>query len=742
MRRQEWERTVLERRSVPVETPYGTVRVKLGERRRTRLQRPAGVRGLPARRARARRARQGGLGRGSRRVPEGSRHAVSGPRTLYLTTPIYYVNDVPHPGHAYTTIAADALTRARRLQGNDAFLLTGTDEHGQNIERIAREKGIPEQRHCDEIAAVFKRLWERLDIRYDRFIRTTDDLHKRGVLELWRRLRQAQGPDGRPVVYKGKYTGWYCPRCEAFKTEDELKQPGNLCPDHERPCEWTEEENFFFRLSAFQGWLQGEIESEPDPDRAREPAQRGAVRAAAGPAGLQHQPRAREVGHPGAGGARPRLLRLDGRALELRHRARLRRRRPRVPPLLGRRRRAHAPHRQGDHPLPLPVLAGHAARGGRAAADAALRARLAHQGRPEAQQDDRQHDRPRRADRRVRRRRGALLPAARGLVRAGLGLHRRRLPGPLQQRPRQRPGQPGVARAHDGRALLRRQRSRYGRGCPPPRDGGFEADLQMPGSVERRASAVLERYERLDFAGALSELWSWVSQLNQRIVIVAPWELAKDAVALRRAGRVPLSSAREHPSRGLLVWPVMPRAAARILGMLRTAGRRPGRRGPGLGTPGARDGARGDRAAVPTHGARTGRPGGAERPATEATVSDNPTAPAAPARRATARIDITDFAKIELRVAQVKSAEKIAGSRKLLRLEVDLGSETRQVVAGIAESYEPESLVGRKVALVANLKPAKLMGVESNGMVLAASVDGRAVLCTFEADVPVGTRIK
>src|SRR5262247_2247999 len=99
---------------------------------------------------------------------------MTGPRTLLLTTPIYYVNDVPHPGHAYTTIAADALTRARRLQGQRAFLLTGTDEHGQNIERIAREKGIPEQQHCDEIAAVFKRLWRRLEIRYDRFIRTTD----------------------------------------------------------------------------------------------------------------------------------------------------------------------------------------------------------------------------------------------------------------------------------------------------------------------------------------------------------------------------------------------------------------------------------------------------------------------------------------------------------------------------------------------------------------------------------------
>jgi len=115
-------------------------------------------------------------------------------KTLYLTTPIYYVNDVPHVGHAYTTIAADALTRARRLAGHDAFLLTGTDEHGQNIERIAREKGISEQEHCDRIAAEFRSLWQRYDIRYDRFIRTTDEIHRRGVLRLWEKLRVAKTP--------------------------------------------------------------------------------------------------------------------------------------------------------------------------------------------------------------------------------------------------------------------------------------------------------------------------------------------------------------------------------------------------------------------------------------------------------------------------------------------------------------------------------------------------------------------
>ena len=198
---------------------------------------------------------------------------MSAPGTpYYVTTPIYYLNDVPHVGHAYTTIAADALTRARRLRGWDAYFLTGTDEHGQNIERIARERGISPQAHCDALAAKFQELWERYDIRYDRFIRTTEDLHRRGVLALWKRLCGAKTPDGRAAIYTDTYAGWYCPRCEAFYDEEELRQPGNVCPDHERPCEWTEEENFFFRLSAYADWLSGQIQSGAlriDPDVRR-----------------------------------------------------------------------------------------------------------------------------------------------------------------------------------------------------------------------------------------------------------------------------------------------------------------------------------------------------------------------------------------------------------------------------------------------------------------------------------------
>ncbi|HZM51614.1 MAG TPA: methionine--tRNA ligase subunit beta, partial [Vicinamibacteria bacterium] len=253
-----------------------------------------------------------------------------------------------------------------------------------------------------------------------------------------------------------------------------------------------------------------------------------------------------------------------------------------------------------------------------------------------------------------------------------------------------------------------------------------------------------------------SLVWSWIGQLNQRIVAEAPWEAVKDPERRTEIHQFLYRLLEAIRLIAVLLWPVMPQASRRIFVM--------------LGLP--------DTDPMPDalHWGvlQTGHPFGpiqplfpridvtaggppTPRPSKEKTVSE-PTKPAAPpavppaaappvektqaASPAGAQIDIDDFAKIELRAARVVSAEKIAGSRKLLRLQVDLGDEQRQIVSGISDAYEPEALVGKKIVLVANLKPAKLMGVESNGMVLAASVDGRAVLCTFDADVAPGTKVK
>ncbi len=271
---------------------------------------------------------------------------------------------------------------------------------------------------------------------------------------------------------------------------------------------------------------------------------------------------------------------------------------------------------------------------------------------------------------------------------------------------------------------------------------------------------MLGRYEEIDFSGALTELWSWVGQFNQSIVQAEPWSLAKDP-----ARRAELDGFLYRLIEGVrlvavLASPVMPRAAARIFGMLGLGEREPGpedlawgRLEPGdpLGPiaplfprqialeerVGLKDQSKGLTKRKETSVSET-TPPGPDGPAPAATAP----APVAASVPGDDRIDISEFAKVELRAAKITAAEKIAGSKKLVRLQVDLGSESRQVVAGIAESYEPEALVGKTIVLVANLKPAKLMGVESNGMVLAGSIDGKAVLCTFDRDVAPGTKVK
>ncbi len=650
-------------------------------------------------------------------------------RSFFVSTPIYYVNDIPHVGHAYTTIAADALTRARKLQGHDAYLLTGTDEHGQNIERIARDKGIPEQQHCDQIAAKFRELWERYEIRYDRFIRTTEELHRRGVLALWARLVKARTPDGRDAVYRDKYAGWYCPRCEAFKDEEELRQPGNVCPDHELPCEWTEEENFFFRLSAYEPWLRTEIEA----DRIRiEPEGRKNEVLGVLAQGLKdfsvsrarvkwgipvpEQPDhvlyvwvdalsnyitalgfaddAEPYRHYWAGGGE--RMHLIGKDIIRFHCLYW-------PAIL---------HAAG---VPVPTrefVQGHITKNGKKLSKTTGNvidpvALVAEYGSDAARyfllrEGVYGHDWDFTDAAFVTRYNADLANDLGNLVSRALTMLQKYCDGRVPPRPAQAPG-------------------------PDPLGG------------------VLARYEALDFSGALTEIGAQVSAANLAIVGFAPWVVAKDPDRRVELADFLYRLLEDVRRIAVLISPVTPRASSRILGMLGLENTQPapedlawGRLEPGSAL-----------------GLLEPLFPRLEKPKKETTVSDEPVPPpsaaglAAPPPVATPaaapagnKIDISDFARVELRVAQILTAEKIAGSKKLIKLQVDLGTEQRQVVAGIAESYAPEALVGKKIALVANLKPAKLMGVESNGMVLAADLGGKAVLTTFEADVAPGTKIK
>jgi methionyl-tRNA synthetase len=669
-------------------------------------------------------------------------------KTFYITTPIYYVNDVPHVGHAYTTIAADVLTRALRLQGHTAFFLTGTDEHGQNISQAAQKHGMAEQPYTDSVAAKFRELWERLGIRYDDFIRTTEDRHIKGVLRFWGRLKEATGRDGQPAIYRGKYSGWYCPRCEAFKLEDDVVQPGNLCTVHKLPCEWTEEENLFFRLSAYADWLKDEITSgrlriEPETRRneilavIRQGLQDFSVTRAHVKWGI---PVPGDEGHVfyvwvdalsnyitalGYGDDKPAYKKFWEGADERFH-------------LMGKEIiRFHCLYwpamlQAAGLPVPNRVFA---------------HGWLTKDGAKISKTTGNVID----TDALIRQ--YGVDPVRYFFLREGsfgqdwdfteaafIGRYNSDLANDLGN----------LA----SRVLT--MVSNYCTGKVPPRV------QRQRGALDQALSEhVLKQYENVDFTGALNEVWRVIGGENQEIVKFEPWVAAKDPSRRQELEAFLYHRLEFLRQIAVLVSPVMPTATERIFKMM---GLEPHPLGPDdlkwgvlepgrpLGTieplfprmltseagftPAERAGGLG--------GATLAPPGSTKKK--EKKVSDTPIPPAAPAASAAPAadglIDISEFAKVELKVAKIVAAEKVEGAKKLLKLQIDLGTETRQIVSGIAEAYTPESLVGKTIAVVANLKPAKIRGVESNGMLLAASAGDKPVLCIFDADVPPGTRIK
>ena len=605
----------------------------------------------------------------------------------------------------------------------------------------------------DMIAARFKELWTKLDITYDRFIRTTDAIHVEGFLALWAKLKEAQTPQG-PAVYRGTYAGWYCPRCEEFKDEDELGEPGHLCAIHERPAEWTEEQNYFFRLSAYAPWLEDEIKSGR---LCIEPAGRRNEVLAVITQGLKDVsisrarvkwgiPVPEEPSHVfyvwmdalanyitalGSAKRAPEYVKYWEQADERMH-------------FVGKEIiRFHCLYwpamlHAAGLPVPTRVFA---------------------------------HGWLTRDGRKLSKTTGNTIDPDALIAQFGVDAFRYFF---------LREGSFGQDWDYTDEAMVKRYNSdlandlgnlvsraltmaaRYGGGevCARPgsldaADQGLEVRFQSTKIDYDESGPVLleevfERYEALDYAGALSILWSWVGQLNQRIVAEAPWEMAKDP---ERRGELHAFLYRLLEAIRLvavMAWPVMPRAARRIFVMLGLPDQDPG---PGALAWGAlRPGQKlGEiqplfpRIDVGAPAAPASNPKEKEKTVPETPKEPPPAAKAETTQAASpaaSTVDIAEFAKIELRAAQVIAAEKVPGSRKLLRLEVDLGDEKRQIVSGIADAYTPESLVGRKIVLVANLKPAKVMGVESNGMLLAASVDGRAVICTFDADVPLGAKVK
>jgi len=665
-------------------------------------------------------------------------------RKFYITTPIYYVNARPHIGHAYTTLACDTIARRQRMLGAETFFLTGTDEHGQKIERAAQAAGKTPQQYADEISAEFRNLWKRMGISNDDYIRTTEDRHKKRVQELFRKIRD------NGFIYKGTYTGQYCVSDELYV---DGAQPGDPCPTCGRVTETVHEENYFFKLSAFQDRL---LELYKNPDFIRPEARRNEVIAFVR-SGLRDLSISRSTfswGIPVPDDPKHVIyVWLDALANYItaigygsKHagaQEAFRKFWPADVQMIGKEIvRFHCVY------WPAFLMA----------AGLAMPKTIVAHGWLLFEES------------KMSKSRGNIVRTETILDVLGADALRYFL---LRE----------VVFGQDGSfsfdALVQRYNSdlangignlasrtltminRYFKGEVPYPSGAasrMAGDDAIAATARKTISEFGTLFDQFQFSRALETAWGLAAAVDKYIVENEPWALGEkqDEDSRSRLATVLYTAAEALRIATALAHPVMPEATAKIwtqmgLGDIKQLalselawGQLP------LGTklgevqpvfPRADKGAIERMQKMEEEQRSTPA---AEAPGATATAPAQAAAAAVPAViPATEKISIDDFAKIELRVGLVKVAERVPKADKLLRLEIDIGTEVRQVLAGIAEAYAPETLIGRKVVIVANLAPRKLRGMESNGMIVAASLDGgKPVLASFLEDVPVGARLK
>ena len=644
----------------------------------------------------------------------------------YLTTPIYYVNAAPHIGHAYTTIAADTIKRLKTMQGYDVVLTSGTDEHGQKIERAAAAAGKTPSEFTGVIAAEFGRQWQILGLAIDRQQRTTAPNHAAAVQDLFRRCLH------NGYVYKGSYTGQYCVFDELYIHD---AKPGDSCPDCGRPTETVSEENYYFKLSAFQDKLLALYEKHPEfilPETRRNEVlafvKQGlsdlSISRTTIKWGIPVPNEEKHVFYVWFDALITYMSAVDGEGLW-----------PADLHLIGKEIvRFHAVY------WPAFLMA----------AGLPLPKRIFAHGWLLFEND------------KMSKSRGNIVRATPIQKVLGADALRYFL---LRE----------VVFGQDGSfsydALVGRYNSdlangwgnlasrtlamiqQYRGGVIPASDG----DQQIAQTAREFVERALEAFERFEFSKALETIWSLIGAVDKYIVEQAPWKLVKGGAAeAKKLDEVLYTAAEALRVVTALVAPVLPASAAKIWAQL------------GFTTPVV------DTRTVDLHwgrlqgGQKLGATGAVfPRADAKATIDQimqleteevarqqrllGQAAPAAPAPEAataiqieTPEITIDDFGKVDLRVGIVREAAPVKGADKLLHLHVDIGeAEPRSIVAGIAKAYQPETLVGRKVVIVANLAPRKLRGLTSQGMIVAASVgDGAPALASFLEPVPIGARLK
>ncbi len=631
-------------------------------------------------------------------------------KSFYITTPIYYPSDRLHIGHAYCTTLADTIARYKRLNGFDVFFLTGSDEHGQKIQRKAQEQQVTPIAYVDKIVATFQHLWKQLHISNDDFIRTTEKRHYDLVQAIFQKIYD-QGD-----IYKAAYEGWYCTPCETFWLERQLND--GKCPDCGRPVEMVQEESYFFRMSKYQDRLLKYIEENPD---FIQPISRRNEMINFIKSGLEDLCVSRTTfdwGIPVPFDTKhvvyvwfDALSNYITAAGYLNDREKFAKYWPADIHLVGKEIvRFHSiiwPIMLMALGIELPKMVyGH---GWLVVEGDKMSKSKGNVIDPLALIDEFGADAIRYfllreitlgSDGNFSR--DALINRINADLANDLGnlLHRT-----LNM----------IGRFNDGIILA---------------PGAMESIDNELATLARNTVAGYERYmDRLEINAALKEVWALISRTNKYIDETAPWSLAKDPNQQERLNTVLYSLAETLRIVSILISPYMPATAPKIWSQL---------------------GIRTDFAKMQLQDAQQW--GGLEVGIKVAQpqpifprIEDKPVADKKPVPEIqpvqTPEVSIDEFAKMDLRVAKVIAAEKVAKADKLLKLLVDLGDEQRTIVSGIAQHYTPEELVGKNVVMIINLKPAKIRGIESRGMVLAASCDGKLTLVTAP-DMPAGSKVK
>ncbi|HEX8838534.1 MAG TPA: methionine--tRNA ligase [Candidatus Acidoferrum sp.] len=655
---------------------------------------------------------------------------------FYLTTPIYYTNGLPHIGHTYTTVVADTIRRYKRMRGYEVVMTTGTDEHGVNVERAAKKAGVSETAFVAEMAAEWRALWDELGLTADEFVRTTDLRHVRTVQWLFRLCRE------NGYVYKGHYTGQYCIYDNAFVNE---AKPGDNCPECGRPTETITEENYFFKLSAFQKPLLDFYKKNPE---FIQPESRRNEIVSFVEGGLKDLSITRTTirwGIP-VPGEEPHVFYVWFDALTAYLSA------------------VGGPEfeTRGLWPADLHLVGKDIIRFHTVYWPAFLMAAM----QPVPKQ--------------VWAHGWFLMDAAKMSKSKGNVVLPRPIANMLGMDALRYFLLREVVFGQDGNfsydALVTRYNSDLANGLGnlasrtaalieknfsgkiPKATERKPQDEALAKEVQAAIGEALESFENLNFARALETIWGVIATADKYLTTEQPWALGNSAEEQSRKATILWTTAELLRIVTALAHPVMPASTAKVWSLLALPGSVEAVELDGLRwgqlAPGKQLGP-----AQPLF-PRVDKNEAIERieamaneelnppPATQAAKPAASTAPAGAAAAAPTspeKISIEDFAKVEMRVGQIKTAERIMGADKLLKLTVDIGTEIRQICAGIAQYYEPEKLIGRKVAVVVNLAPRKLRGVESNGMIIAAAVgpEGRPVLAGFpDEDVEVGARLK